>query len=80
MIHLAPALGALAFAFVLLLAILYYCLILPRSVADSWLGFLDSEPMRLFAIVTACLLFYYAGNFGLNQVIFNPKPKEREKE
>jgi DNA-directed RNA polymerase subunit RPC12/RpoP len=80
LIHLGPALGALGFAIFLLLALLYYCLIFPRQVADSWLDFNDSEPMRLFAIVISCFLLFWAGSYSMGQFIFSPKPKEREKD
>ena len=78
--HLAPALLALAFAFIELLSILYYCLVLPYHVADSWLSWwLDSEPTRLFYTTINMMLMYWAGNWGLQHVIFKPKPPEREK-
>ena len=79
--HLGPALGALGFALFALLFLLYFDLILPRSVQGSqWLVLLDSEPVRLFITVPVCFMLYAAGNFGLNVVIFTPKPKEKEKE
>jgi DNA-directed RNA polymerase subunit RPC12/RpoP len=80
LLHLAPALGSMAFAISLLLALFYYCLVLPDQIRHGWLGFLDSEPMRLFATVPACFMLFTAGNFALNQIMFNPKPKEKEKE
>jgi hypothetical protein len=81
LIHLGPALGAMGFAFFVLLAVLYFCLEFPKSINPvTWMGLLDSEPVRLFATVPACFLLYSAGSYALNQFIFHPKPKEQEKE
>ena len=64
-----------------LVAMLYFNLILPPTFRETnWFGFLDSEPIRLFLSVIACFLIYSAGSFGLNVIVFTPKPKEREKE
>ena len=78
--HLTPALTAVAFAVLLVIFLIWFCIVYPTMFRTGFLHYLASEPARLFLTIFLVGFIYGSGYYGLKQIIFNPKPKEREKE
>lgn len=73
--HLAGALGSLAMAVFIVIFLLWLCICAPYQVP-----FLDAEALRMWVTIIALFNVFGFGSYGLNKVVFDPKPKEKEKE
>jgi hypothetical protein len=78
--HLLPGFLALAFIFFDVVGLLYLCLVLPSSIdRESWMAFLDSEPIRLWSTIINLFLLWAAAYFCYQRFIVHPTPPEKEK-
>jgi hypothetical protein len=78
--HLMPGFLALAFIILNIIGLLYLCLVVPYTVdKDSWMAFLNSEPIRLWSTIINLGLLWAAGFFCYQRFILNPSPPEKEK-
>ena len=75
-VYLLPALGSTLFAFVSVIGLLIYYVMVPSWVADTWMEFVDSEAIRMWTTVMFLFLLWMAGVFGYQYFIVKPKPDE----
>lgn len=78
--HLAPGLASFAFFLTLLIAELYYCLVVPNNLHNSWWSWLDHESLRMWSMMITLGLLWASGSYCVQRLIMNPIPKEVKKE
>ena len=76
LIYLLPALGTAVFCCCAILFLLYFCLIYPYHVSNTFLEFTDHESVRLGLILSFLAIIWSGGMFCFKKFIENPKPDE----
>lgn len=74
--YLLPGLACVFAILVLVNLDIFYCLVLPRLVKDSWMEFVDHESMRLWMVVLSLFITWGLGMFAFKRLILEPKPPE----
>jgi hypothetical protein len=78
--HLLPAIAVFAWIVILLCGLLYFSLILPNKVGNSWMSFLDHESLRMWGTIIAMGVLWASGMFCYQRFICEPLPPEEEKD
>jgi DNA-directed RNA polymerase subunit RPC12/RpoP len=76
LLHLLPGLLVLSFILCMLMFMLYYCLVLPNQVADSWLWFLDAESLRMWLAIIGMGVVWGSGMYCYKRFFIEPLPPE----
>jgi DNA-directed RNA polymerase subunit RPC12/RpoP len=59
---------------------LFFCILLPDIVKDSWMDFVDAESMRIWTITITLFLMWGLGMFATKRLILQPVPPEKLKD
>jgi hypothetical protein len=77
---LLPGLACVFGILVFINADIFYCLVLPGMVKDSWLEFTDHESMRMWTVIPSLFSVWGLGMFAFKRLILEPVPPEKVKD
>lgn len=79
--YLLPGLICVGFILMQTIGILFYCLVLPYTIAsDSWMTYTDHESMRMWTVIISLFDIWPAGIFAFNRLVLNPTPPKKVKD
>jgi DNA-directed RNA polymerase subunit RPC12/RpoP len=75
-LYLLPPTGAAIFAFFTVIGLMINATLVPGWVDSTWLSFIDSEAIRMWATVLSLGILWTAGMFCFKMFIAKPKPDD----
>lgn len=75
-LYMLPPLGSAVFTVCAIIALLFFYIVFPDWVIDSWASFLDSEAVRMWTTLIFVGIFWMAGMYCFHKFIEKPKPDE----
>ncbi len=78
---LLPGLICALVVFLMMIACLFYCLVLPNMLAENWWGWITSEAGKMWFVIFGLACFIWpAGLVAYWRLVVNPTPPEKEKD
>ncbi len=59
---------------------IFFCLVVPDMVRQSWLEFTDHESVRLWTVLPSLSIIWGLGYFAYKRLVLEPLPPEKKKE
>jgi hypothetical protein len=59
---------------------IFFCILFPGLVQDSWMDFLDHESVRLWTVITTQMIAWALGYFAFKRLVLEPMPPEKVKD
>ncbi len=81
--HFLYLLPGIICAIVILLQVtgtIFYCVVLPYQVKDSWMAFTDHESMRVWTTVGSLFDIWPLGYIAFNRLVLKPRPSDKAKQ
>jgi hypothetical protein len=78
--HLFPGLAVAVTAFGFIIAITYYCVVLPGIVYRGGLKFLDHESLRMWFTIITLSILWGCGTYSYKRLVVHPTPPTKKKD